>query len=106
MQQLSPALARWLREGFGVEAEHVQSLGLIPAKDLAIFHAARAAGALVLTKDRDFADMVDRLGTPPQILWITAGNTSRSEMKRILTATFSRALELAAAGEPVIEIKG
>jgi predicted nuclease of predicted toxin-antitoxin system len=104
--QLSPALARWLNERFDVDAVHVCDLGLVPAKDPAIFQAARMAGALVLTKDRDFVDVVDRLGPPPQIVWVTSGNTSNCEMKRILEATFRRAMELAATGEPVIEIKG
>lgn len=33
-------------------------LALHRASDLDIFHAARAAGALVMTKDADFAELV------------------------------------------------
>jgi predicted nuclease of predicted toxin-antitoxin system len=104
--QLSPALGQWLIERFAVDAIHVRELGFVPAKDPTIFAAARNAGVLVLTKDRDFVDLVGRLGPPPQIVWITSGNTSNREMKRILEATFSKVLELAALGEAVIEIKG
>lgn len=104
--QLSPALGQWLIERFAVETIHVRELGLVPAKDLAIFQAARKAGALILSKDRDFVDLVGQLGPPPQIVWITSGNTSNREMKRILERTFAKALELAALGEAVIEIKG
>ena len=104
--QLSPTLARWLTERFAITAVHVSELGFVPAKDPAIFEAARKAGALVLTKDRDFVDLVARLGPPPQIVWITCGNTSNQEMKRILESTFAAVLELAALGEAVIEIKG
>ena len=64
------------------------------------------AGAVVLTKDRDFVDLVHRQGAPPQIIWVTCGNTSNREMIRILQATFAEACELLAAGEPVVEIKG
>ncbi|MDF5718318.1 MAG: DUF5615 family PIN-like protein [Rhizonema sp. NSF051] len=30
----------------------------------------------MITKDSDFVDLVDRLGTPPQIIWLTCGDTS------------------------------
>ena len=46
--QLSPALARWLSDTFGVTAHAVRDLGLRDAKDLPIFHAAREAGAVIM----------------------------------------------------------
>ena len=104
--QLSPELSRWLNERFAVEAIHVRDLGFVPAKDTTIFAAARKAGALVLRKGRDFVDLVRQLGPPPQIVWVTCGNTSNREMKRILEATFVRVRELVELGEAVIEIKG
>jgi hypothetical protein len=42
----------------------VDELGFAQADDAAIFQAARAAGAAVMTKDSDFADLVYRLGPP------------------------------------------
>ena len=48
--QLSPALARWISETFGVAAHAVRDLGLREAKDFVIFHAAREAGAVVRVK--------------------------------------------------------
>jgi len=39
------------------------------AEDPAIFDKARAAAVVVFTKDEDFVDLAERLGTPPQILW-------------------------------------
>jgi len=44
----------WLNERFGVEAYSVRWLGYRDASDEAIFAAAREAGAVVMTKDRDF----------------------------------------------------
>ena len=61
---LSPALASWLSATFGVAAVAVRDLGLRDALDPPIFAAANAAGAVVLTKDYDFAEMVTRLGPP------------------------------------------
>jgi predicted nuclease of predicted toxin-antitoxin system len=65
---LSPALAPWLRERFGVEARPIRELGLRDAEDARIFSAARDAAAVVVTKDSDFVDLVARLGPPPQIV--------------------------------------
>ena len=49
--QLSPALALWISETFGVAAHAVRDLGLREAKDLLIFHVARETGAVVMGKD-------------------------------------------------------
>ena len=104
--QISPAVARWLADRFGVEACHVSGLNLVEASDPTIFDAARRANAIVLTKDRNFVDLVKRRGAPPYIIWITCGNTSNHEMIRILEVTFERACELVASGEVIVEIKG
>ena len=64
--QLSPALAPFVNDLFGaslgVEVSSVERLGLRDATDEAIYAAARAAGAIVLTKDADFAVMLERPG--------------------------------------------
>jgi predicted nuclease of predicted toxin-antitoxin system len=59
-----------------------------------------------MTKDSDFVDLVERLGSPPQIIWLTCGNTSNARLREILSETLSRALELLAAGETLVEISG
>ena len=50
----------------------MRDLGLREAKDPEIFAAARLAEAIVLTKDADFVELVERLGPPPRLLWITS----------------------------------
>jgi predicted nuclease of predicted toxin-antitoxin system len=102
--QLSPDLATWLVDAFGVEAYPVRDLGLRNAKDAEIFRAARVVGAVVMTKDSDFVELVSRLGTPPQVLWITCGNTSNSRPKAILEYALSTAFRLLDRGEPLVEI--
>ena len=102
--QLSPGLARWLSDHHGVEAIPVRSLGLLDATDEAIFDAACNAGAVVMTKDRDFVQLLDRAGPPPQVLWITCGNTSNARMRDILRRTIANALLLLREGEPYVEI--
>ncbi len=102
--QLSPALAQWITEQFGIEAYSVKWLGYRDAVDQKIFDAARVAGAVVMTKDSDFVRLLDRHGSPPQVLWITLGNTSNARMKEALQKTFLRAVELFEAGEPLVEV--
>lgn len=69
-----------------------------------IFEAARAAGAVVPTKDRDFVELVSRRGAPRQVVWLTCGNTSNAALRAILTTAWPRAQALLAAGEPLVEI--
>ena len=64
----------------------------------------REAGAVVLTKDTDFSLLLERLGPPPQVLWVTCGNTSNAHLRGVLAATLPNALELLEAGEPLVEI--
>jgi predicted nuclease of predicted toxin-antitoxin system len=74
--QLSPALAPWIQSELGEPAQSLRELGLRDADDKDIFSAARAANAVVLTKDADFVELLDRLGPPPSVIWLTCGNTS------------------------------
>jgi predicted nuclease of predicted toxin-antitoxin system len=75
--QLSPALAPWITQQFGIDAYSVKWLGYRDATDPVIFQAAREAGAVVMTKDSDFLRLLERYGPPPQVLWVTLGNTSK-----------------------------
>ncbi len=79
--QLPPALAVWITATFGIATQAVRDLGLTTAKDPEIFQAARDAEAIVMTKDEDFAELVKRLGAPPQVLWVTCGNTTNAQLQ-------------------------
>lgn len=102
--QLPPALAPWLTEQFGVNAFSVAYLGLRDAEDEVIFQAARKAGAVIVSKDSDFLERILRLGTPPQLLYVTCGNTSKVHLMQLLTQHFAEAHRLLGSGEPVVEI--
>lgn len=102
--QLSPALAPWLTQKFGVEAFSIRYLNLLRAKDPQIFGEARHANVVVLTKDSDFVLLQKRLGPPPAILWVRCGNTSNAHLKRVLKDTFSAACKLIEDGEALVEI--
>jgi predicted nuclease of predicted toxin-antitoxin system len=102
--QLSPTLAPWIQSTFNVESPALRDVGLRDAKDEAIFDAARAAGATVMTKDSDFVTLHHHKGVPPQIIWLTCGNTSNRFFQKLLTATLAQALTLLEAGEVLVEI--
>lgn len=101
---LPPAWGAWLTVEAGRPAVHLRALGLRHAKDKEIFAAARQAGAILVTKDGDFVEMVLRLGTPPAIIWLTCGNTSNEALRALLKTTFAHALSLIENGEPLVEI--
>ena len=102
--QLSPALASWIIDNLGVEAQPVRDLGLLHARDRDIYLAAREAGTVIMTKDRDFLTLSERLGPPPQILWVTCGNTSNAQLRQILQRALPTALNLLEQGESLVEI--
>ena len=102
--QLSPTLAPWLGNTFEVEAFSVRWLGLQHASDEEIFIAAREVKAVVVTKDRDFVQLLERFGAPPKVIWVTCGNTSNARMREILHQTFPKVLLLLQTGESLVEI--
>lgn len=102
--QMSPAIAAWISSSFTVKAVAIRDLGLRDATDNGIFQAARRGNVIVMTKDSDFVLLLDRLGSPPQVIWIRCGNTSNARLKAILTSTLPKALELLKSGENLVEI--
>ena len=102
--QLPPTLATWLTNNFALEATALRDIELRDAQDIEIFEAARTVNAVIMTKDSDFIDLVCRLGTPPPILWLTCGNVTNRNLRRLLTATLPDALERLLQGEAIVEI--
>ncbi len=103
---LSPAIATWITNTFDITALGLRDLGLRDAEDLDIFEAAKSQGVIFITKDGDFVELVDRFKSPPQIIWLTCGNTSNARLKEILMVTLPNALELLRTGEALVEISG
>ena len=83
--QLSPALAVWIDRSYdGIAAQSARALGLRDAEDETIFQATREAGAVVVSKDNDFLDLLERYGPPPKVIWVTCGNTPSRRMRSVL----------------------
>jgi predicted nuclease of predicted toxin-antitoxin system len=104
--QMSPIIAEWINSNFAVSAIPIRDLSLREAIDREIFLAAKRESVVVMTKDSDFVTLLDRFGAPPQIIWVTCGNTSNERLKEILTSALPKALELLKSGERLVEIHG
>lgn len=103
--QLSPRIARWIATNFPeVQALPLRDLGLRDAEDEHIFEAARLVKAVVLTKDSDFVQLLERHGSPPKILWLTCGNTSDAALQQLFVRHLDAALSLLESGENLVEI--
>jgi predicted nuclease of predicted toxin-antitoxin system len=103
--QLSPSLALWINENFdGLTAQSVRSLGLRDATDKEIFIRAKEAKAVIMSKDDDFARLLEDFGPPPSIIWITSGNSSNGRMRLLLSQYLLLAINLISKGESLIEI--
>lgn len=103
-EHLSPQLALWIPQTLGIGAVHVRELGLARAKDREVFHAARQANAVLVTKDVDFIGILERLGPPPHVIWLTCGNASNANLKRLLQRNLKDAIDSLMTGEPVVEM--
>ena len=104
--QLSPEMAPWIHSRFKVDCLAIKDLGLRDAADELIFQRAKEADCIVMTKDKDFVELLQRNGPPPSVLWITTGNTSNLALMTILERSFSAAIELISRGEALVEISG
>lgn len=80
------------------------SLGFRDAEDVSIFQEARAVGAIVMTKDKDFVNLVMQYGPPPHILLVTCGNTANRHFRSLIQRVYSNVLEIFQTGEPFVEL--
>lgn len=102
--QLPPALVDRLRV-IGYKAEHVNSIGLGAAADGEIWIHATRTGAVIMTKDEDFADLVLRTQSGPQVVWVRFGNVTNSALWRKLHPRLSEIIDALSTGERLIEIR-
>lgn len=103
--QLSPALAAWINRNYEeIEAKSVRAVELRDAGDEEIYRAAKKAEVIVMTKDSDFLNLLERFGPPPNVIWITCGNTSNRRMRQILRQTLHSAVDMLEGEETIVEI--
>ncbi|MFA5910380.1 MAG: DUF5615 family PIN-like protein [Vicinamibacterales bacterium] len=102
--QLPPALAAWMRVTLAIDCVPIRDLNLQRASDAAIFTAARESKVTVMTKDADFASLVDQLGSPPQVILVTCGNTSNVRLRQLIETAWPTILPMLERGEQLVEL--
>lgn len=101
--QLPPALARWLGEA-GHEAAHVEDVGLRDAADGEIWAHALESGAVVMTKDEDFAARSTQASMAPVIVWLRLGNATNPVLRTWIEARLPGIMQLLDAEKRLIEV--
>lgn len=102
---LDPKLAAWLGARFKIVVQPVRELGLARAKDVHLFEAARRLGqTVIITKDYDFVELIQRRGSPPQVVWLRCPNMRTVRLQSLLSSTFANALARLAEGSPLVEL--
>ncbi len=100
--QLPPDLAVLLASQ-GLTAQHVTDCDLTAASDQHIWDHAVATGAVIVTKDSDFADKLN-LRDGPQVVWIRFGNTRKAELRRRLTPLIPNIIAALERGDRLVEV--
>jgi predicted nuclease of predicted toxin-antitoxin system len=102
-RQLPPALVRWLAAK-GHEAEHVADRGLARAPDSEIWDHATTLGAVIVTKDEDFAQRKTLTEGGPAVVWIRLPNTRRSDLLSWFERALPQIVQALQRGETLIEV--
>jgi len=101
--QLPVAIARWLAAQ-GHRASHVSAIGMQSASDDEIWSYAHIRGAVIVTKDQDFADKRILAGSGPVVVWVRLGNSRNSALIAWLERGFPSVIEAIERGETLIEL--
>lgn len=103
--QLPPALARWLTAA-GHPSEHVADLGLDAASDPAVWERAACTGAVIVTKDQDFAVLRIMSDAPtPSVVWLRIGNSRRAALLRWFEPLLPTILLALSEGSRLVEVE-
>lgn len=103
--QLPPVLARKIA-AMGHEAAHVLDVGLLESSDSQIWDYAIKHGAIILTKDEDFAIRASVSKTPPSIVWIRIGNCPNARLLAWFEAELPSVIAALGSGTCLVEITG
>lgn len=100
-EQLPPGLVDRLRKK-GHVAEHIRDIGLGGAPDARIRAHASRTGAVLITKDEDFA--AAGKARKFAVLWIRLGNTTNKALWAALEPNLPEIVAAIERGERLIEI--
>lgn len=102
--QLAPNLVGRL-ERAGHQAIHVFDLLPFDASDIDIAREVRRQQAVLMSKDEDFVDLLNRGILESQLLWVRCGNMTTARLWIKMAPLLPGAVEALAAGERIVEIR-
>lgn len=102
---LPPALAPWINKTYDEACYSAAYLGLRDANDEEIFKVARQKKATLITKDSDFIGLLKKYGSPPKVIWLTCGNTSKQRLREIFERYLLVSMNLLKESD-LVEISG
>ena len=66
------------------QSERVTRLGLNGVSDIEIWEFAKNHDYTILTFDGDFFDIAQYKGHPPKVIWLSMGNTTTTNIAKVL----------------------
>lgn len=74
---LSPIIAKWLKDETGLNVKSAYVLNIHGLDDIDIYKLARnnSIPVIIISKDSDLAQLINRLGSPPKLINLKVGNT-------------------------------
>lgn len=82
-ENLSRRIVPFIQDAFPGSTQ-VASLNMASASDVEIWQYAKSNGYVIVTKDADFQELCLLHGTPPKVLWLRIGNTSKAAITHLL----------------------
>ena len=83
----------------------VREIGLLDARDAAIWQYALQNDAAIMTKDEDFAERCARSQNPPVVIWLRIGNAINSVLLGWLMPILPAVLARIESGDRLIEVR-
>lgn len=79
---ISPIIAKWMAERTGLVVKSSYSLSLHSLTDNEIYEKAKKnlGQVILISKDADFPELINRLGAPPKLINIRIGNMGNRQL--------------------------
>jgi predicted nuclease of predicted toxin-antitoxin system len=97
-QNISLRIVNKIKDVFP-ECSQVRLVGLENASDLEIWTFAKQNGYGIMTFDADFYDLATLKGHPPKVIWLRIGNTTTSNLEKVLRTHSETILEFLTSDE-------
>ena len=84
------------------DSRHVTQLDLETATDSEIWEFAGQNGYVIVSKDSDFRQLAFLNGPPPKAIWLRVGNTTTSDIHRLLADSHETMTSFAEAADEAL----